>query len=79
MKLFRSLRRGASPQPLDHGIGRRSVVAGAGIAGVAAVAVTALQSGVAAAPAAAGAATEVSGEGYRLTDHVRRYYETTKA
>ena len=80
MKLFHSLRRGASHQPLDPGIGRRSVVAGAGIAGVAAVAATALQGGVATAPAAAGAAAaEVPGEGYRLSEHVRRYYETTKA
>lgn len=59
---------------------RRAVVVGAGVAGTAAVAAHALQrAGVdaPAQPSASVASTE--GAGYRLTPHVRRYYETTRA
>ena len=80
MKLFRTLRAGSTPSTSDPGIGRRGLVAGVGIAGVAAVAATALQGARTEAPAAgADAATAPPGDGYRLTDHVLRYYETTKA
>lgn len=49
---------------------------GAGGVGAAAMAVRSLPG---AAPAAAsGGAEATSGEGYRLTDHVKRYYQTTK-
>jgi hypothetical protein len=49
---------------------------GAGGIGAAAIAARALPG---AAPAAvSGAADAASGEGYRVTDHVKRYYETTK-
>ena len=48
---------------------------GAGGAGAAALAARSL-SGIA--PAATGATDPDAGEGYRLTDHVKRYYQTTK-
>ena len=59
--------------------GRRRLVVGAGVAAGAALAAAALQrkpeTGAPAAAAETGAAPE---QGYRLTDHVRRYYETTR-
>ena len=61
---------------------RRGWVVGAGVAGAAALAAQALRTGKAPAATIAGGATTkpaVEGDGYRLTDHVRRYYETTKA
>jgi hypothetical protein len=61
------------------GTGRRRLVVGAGVAAGAAVAVAALHRG--AEPGTAVAATKpdsAAGEGYRLTDHIRRYYETTR-
>ena len=67
----------AAPSP-----SRRGWVVGAGVAGAAALAAHALHRGAPAAEpvAAAGAPkTAVGNDGYRLTDHVRRYYETTKA
>jgi hypothetical protein len=48
---------------------------GAGGIGAAAIAARSLTGSVPAAPADPDAA---SGEGYRVTDHVRRYYQTTK-
>ena len=48
---------------------------GVGGAGAAAIAARSL-SGVV--PAATDATTPASGESYRLTDHVRRYYQTAK-
>lgn len=67
--------------PADAGrLDRRTLVGVAGVAGTAAVAARALHgAGVdaTAQPSASVASTE--GEGYRLTPHVRRYYETTKA
>ncbi len=70
--------------PLREGpstVDRRSLVVGAGVAGVAAVAAAALHRGaVEVAPVAAAAKPAATdGEGYRLTAHVQRYYETTKA
>ena len=57
--------------------GRRRLVVGAGVAAGAALAAAALQRKLdTRAPAAETATT--SAEGYRLTDHVRRYYETTR-
>jgi hypothetical protein len=49
---------------------------GVGSAGAAAVAVRTLSAG----SVAPGAASEpdANGDGYRLTDHVRRYYQTVK-
>jgi len=77
MKLFSK----RQTTPADAGrLDRRAVVVGAGVAGAAAVAAHSLhRAGVdaPARPSASVASTE--GEGYRLTPHVRRYYETTKA
>ncbi|MGZ5155477.1 MAG: formate dehydrogenase [Caldimonas sp.] len=59
---------------------RRGLVVGAGVAGVAAIAARALHRGAVEAAPVAGAKTAASdGEGYRLTPHVLRYYETTRA
>ena len=59
--------------------GRRRLVVGAGVAAGAALAAAALQRKLdTAAPAAAAETGTTSPEGYRLTDHVRRYYETTR-
>jgi hypothetical protein len=73
-----------APQTLPGGemsaprLGRRGLLLGAGVAGAAAVAAGGLHRAVVAeATAAAPAAAE--GQGYRLTPHVLRYYETTKA
>ena len=59
---------------------RRGLVVGTGIAGVAAVAAATLgRAGVPAPAVEASGKAPVEGEGYRLTPHIRRYYETTKA
>ena len=59
--------------------GRRRVVVGAGVVAGAALAAAALHRKLdTAAPAAAAETGTTSPEGYRLTDHVRRYYETTR-
>ena len=59
---------------------RRRLVVGAGVAAGAAVAVAALQRKPASEPAAAAAdAGPEHAQGYRLTDHIRRYYETTRS
>jgi len=62
-------------------VDRRGVVVGAGVVGAAALAGHALLKGGVATPAAAAGAAAAVGqaEGYRLTPHVLRYYETTKA
>ena len=61
--------------------GRRQLVVGAGVAaGAAALAAATLASrGTAPAAAAKAGAESKQGEGYRLTDHVLRYYETTRS
>lgn len=60
--------------------GRRGLLMGAGAAGVAAVAASALHRGaIGEAVAVTAVPTVPAGEGYRLTPHVLRYYETTKA
>jgi hypothetical protein len=77
MKLFS--KRPATPA--DSGrVDRRTLVVGAGVAGAAAVGARALSSAGVEAPAhAPGAVAAAQGEGYRITPHVLRYYETTKA
>jgi hypothetical protein len=61
-------------------VGRRGLVVGAGVAGGAALAGHALLRGAADGPVGAtGVAATGDGEGYRLTPHILRYYETTKA
>ena len=58
---------------------RRRLVVGAGVAAGAALAAAAVQRNTAAKPEAKSATGETeSAQGYRLTDHVRRYYETTR-
>lgn len=60
---------------------RRQLVVGAGVAaGAAVAAAAALRAGVDAPPTTAKAGPEAKApEGYRLTDHIRRYYETTRS
>jgi hypothetical protein len=59
--------------------GRRAVV-GAGVAAGAALAAVALARRVAPSESVAKTKTDTArGEGYRLTEHVRRYYETTRS
>jgi hypothetical protein len=62
-------------------VARRGLVVGTGVAGVAAVAAHLLHRGAVEAPVAEAATKTAAaeGEGYRLTPHVLRYYETTKA
>ena len=79
MKLDKPRRSLPAVAASDTRIGRRSLVAGAGIAGVAAVAATALSRGIANPSEAMASAAESSAEGYRLSDHVLRYYASTKA
>lgn len=81
MKLFSSKPTGsAATQSASAKVDRRGLVLGAGVAGVAAVAAHALHRGALELPVAAAAKpASVQGEGYQLTEHVRRYYETTKA
>ncbi len=58
--------------------GRRAVV-GAGVAAGAALAAAALaRRGAPGEPVAAAKPDAAAAEGYRLTEHVRRYYETTR-
>ena len=62
-------------------LSRRHVVAGAGTVGALAAAAAALPlvSKVPAATAVAGAKPQAElQDGYQLTDHVKRYYQTTK-
>jgi hypothetical protein len=59
--------------------GRRGLLLGAGAVGAAAVAAGALHRGMIAEAGAAAAPVAAEGQGYRLTPHVLRYYETTKA
>ena len=60
--------------------GRRGLVLGAGVAGVAAIAAQSLHRSIVDAPVDTVVnTTSTQGEGYRLTPHVLRYYETTKA
>ena len=67
----------SEPQPL--GTGRRRLVVGASVAAGAALAAAALQrKGATAPPAVAADKAAAPEQGYRLTDHVRRYYETTR-
>ena len=62
-------------------VSRRALVAGAGVAGVAAATTTLLPGTQAAAPQASSAAatgTDPGPQGYRLTAHIQRYYQTAK-
>ena len=66
-----------SPHPLK----RRGLIFGAGAAGAAAIAVTALplaRAPVATAASGSAAAAAAEKGGYQLTQHVLRYYQTTR-
>ncbi len=81
MTLFRSSRPSSPPPDASsQPVGRRGLVAGAGVAGAAALAAVALHRGIATPePTLAKAPTDRAGEGYRETAHVLRYYETTRS
>lgn len=64
-------------EPRQPTLSRRTVFAGAGVAGAAA-AVVAVLPGVTQNPEPAAAATAPSAEGYRLTEHIQRYYKTAR-
>ncbi len=65
--------------PAATPLSRRNLVAGAGAAGAAAAAVALLPLQQAAAPVAAAAGVaDTAAEGYRLTEHVQRYYQTAR-
>ena len=66
--------------PPANPLKRRGLLIGAGAAGAAALAVKALPGAAPVATAAVAAKTTVgTAGGYRLTPHVLRYYETTRA
>lgn len=84
MKFFPSLRNAAVRIPAGTPaaeIDRRSLVVGAGVAGAAALAAAALHRGSVAPQVAAAAAKPKAepGDGYQVTPHVLRYYETTRS
>ena len=60
-------------------VDRRSVVVGAGVAGAAAIGAAVLHRQAADVPAAAAAAGAATQDGYQVTPHVLRYYETTRS
>jgi hypothetical protein len=61
-------------------VARRGLIAGVGVAAGAAVAAHLVsRSGTAPEAAVPADAKAAEGQGYRLTAHVQRYYETTKA
>jgi hypothetical protein len=65
--------------PRQPAVSRRGLLAGAGAAGAAVVAVAALRPAASVAPtAAAPAAAAEEGTGYRLTAHVKHYYQTAR-
>jgi hypothetical protein len=82
MKLFKTQREAANAEakPAAAPVDRRSLVVGAGVAGAAAVAATVLhRQGVEAPVAADAASAPPVTDGYRVTPHVLRYYETTRS
>jgi hypothetical protein len=79
MKLFRNRQVSAFGEPAPATIDRRKLVLGAGTAGVAAVAVQALRPATAVVPAVEVSTSALqAGDGYQITPHVLRYYETAK-
>jgi hypothetical protein len=60
----------------QHKIARRSFFAGLGL--VAAAGVAAKLSPTSIAPAATTAPEEPQGDSYRLTEHIKKYYRTTR-
>jgi hypothetical protein len=75
--------RGAVPQELDMNdaqskLSRRRVFAGAGTVGALAAAAAVLPVGKQEDGAPRGEAKAEGSSGYRLTEHIQRYYQTTK-
>jgi hypothetical protein len=66
-----------SAEPTPPALSRRTLFAGAGTAGAVAAA-AALLPGTQADPSVAAAGSADPGEGYRLTEHVKRYYQTAR-
>ena len=65
-------------EPTPPALSRRTLFAGAGTVGALAAA-AAVMPGTKSVPAvAASAADAAEGDGYRLTEHVKRYYQTTR-
>jgi hypothetical protein len=81
MKFLPSKRSAPAVDPSSPQTDRRGLVVGAGIAGVAALAAAALHRRTVAAPEAAvtTAAAPTEADGYQVTPHVLRYYETTRS
>jgi hypothetical protein len=78
MKFIRSGR--SAPDAIAGNADRRGLLVGAGVAGVAAIAAQVLHRSAVEAPSTvATKAPLAKGEGYRVTPHVRRYYETAKS
>jgi hypothetical protein len=69
----RSAPSSAPPSP-----SRRTLFAGAGAVGALAAAAAALPGTRVEATASASAGTAEAGNGYRLTEHVKRYYQTAR-
>ena len=84
MKLFQSKPKtsklAAGAAEASTRVDRRSLVVGAGVAGAAAVAAQAFRQGAAVAPDVTVGAKVLpeAGDGYQVTPHVLRYYETAK-
>jgi len=80
MKIFNSKEAAALADPSSARLGRRGLVVGSGVASAAALAAAVLHRPTAATPAVAAVKpAREAGDGYRETQHVLRYYETTRA
>lgn len=64
--------------PSLNTLGRRKVFAGAGAAGALAAVATVLPSPAPTEPAAQAAPQPAQGGGYRLTEHIKRYYASAR-
>lgn len=69
----------AKPLPAAHPLKRRGLLIGMGAAGAAAVAVKALPDAAPQAEPAAAAVPQAASDGYQVSPHVLRYYETARA
>ncbi|MBP6251269.1 MAG: formate dehydrogenase [Rubrivivax sp.] len=65
-------------EPSSPVLGRRTVFAGAGAVGALAVAATVLPGSPAGTPAPTADAAPDRSAGYRLTEHVKRYYASAR-
>lgn len=64
---------------LAPALSRRKIFAGAGTAGALAALAAALPAAQSAAPALASATPGATEDGYRLTEHIKQYYQTARA